>query len=102
MRQHWDDTKYPRLVYVETTNACDARCSFCLYERMERPVEIMKLDAFKTMANKVKAANLKIGAVFCFGEPLLDKEATEGGGPLQGHLAGLEGIVAHIRKQSGG
>lgn len=74
MRQHWDDSKYPRLVYVETTNACDARCSFCLYERMERPVVTMGLVAFKEMADKVKAGGLKIGAVFCFGEPLLDKQ----------------------------
>lgn len=74
MRHHWDTQKYPKLVYVETTNACDAKCTYCLYERMERPVRTMSNKDFEFIADKVKAAGLKIGAVFCFGEPLLDKK----------------------------
>lgn len=74
MRHHWDKDKYPKLVYIETTNACDARCTYCLYERMERPVEVMGNEEFRFVADKVKAGGLKIGAVFCFGEPLLDQE----------------------------
>ena len=72
MRRHWDDKRYPTLVYVETTNFCNATCEFCLYERMERPVEQMTLEQFKFVADKVKERGLKIGAMFCFGEPLSD------------------------------
>lgn len=77
MRHHWDNQQYPKLVYVETTNACDARCTYCLYERMERPAKIMAVSGFKVIADKVKAAGLKIGAMFCFGEPLLDPTLFE-------------------------
>jgi SAM-dependent methyltransferase len=72
MRGHWDARPYPRLVYVETTNACNARCTFCLYGRMERPVHTMSQDTFERIARKVQRRGLKIGAVFCFGEPLAD------------------------------
>jgi len=74
MRKLWDDKKYPTLVYVETTNFCNARCKYCLYEKMERPVEWMTFDQFKFIADKVKERGLKIGAMFCFGEPLADKD----------------------------
>jgi len=74
MRHHWDIARYPKLVYVETTNFCNARCTFCLYDRMERPVSWMSQETFRAIADKVKAANLKIGAMFCFGEPLADRD----------------------------
>lgn len=77
MRRHWDGQRYPKLVYVETTNFCNARCEYCLYERMERPVEHMSLDDFKRVADKVKQRGLKIGAMFCFGEPLADRTLFE-------------------------
>jgi SAM-dependent methyltransferase len=74
MRHSWDKRQYPKLVYVETTNFCDARCTYCLYDRMERPVKLMSLFDFQLVADKVKARGLEIGAVFCFGEPLADKQ----------------------------
>jgi hypothetical protein len=77
MRHWWDNKRYPTLVYVETTNFCDARCTYCLYDRMERPVELMNVDQFRIVADKVKVRGLQIGAVFCFGEPLADKQLFE-------------------------
>lgn len=73
MRHHWDADKYPSIVYVETTNYCNARCTFCLYERMERPVEFMSQEVFENIADKCLERGVKIGAMFCFGEPLADK-----------------------------
>lgn len=73
MLEHWDKSSYPALVYVETTNFCNARCTYCLYERMERPVTTMSFGKFKVVANKVAQRGLRIGAMFCFGEPLADK-----------------------------
>ena len=78
MRHLWDNDTYPKLLYVETTNFCNARCSYCLYERMERPVEHMSMDRFKELVHKIqKRSGLKIGAMFCFGEPLYDKQLFE-------------------------
>lgn len=73
MRHHWDAKKYPSIVYVETTNYCNARCTFCLYERMERPVEFMLQEVFEKVADKCLERGVMIGAMFCFGEPLADK-----------------------------
>lgn len=74
MRHHWDGRRYPTLAYVETTNFCNARCTYCLYDRMERPVEYMSNGDFEKVVAKVKQRGIKIGAMFCFGEPLSDKQ----------------------------
>jgi len=37
----------------------------------------MSLDTFKAVADKVKARGVPIGAMFCFGEPLMDPTLTE-------------------------
>jgi hypothetical protein len=37
----------------------------------------MELDTFKTIANKCKEKDIPIGALFCFGEPLLDPTIIE-------------------------
>jgi len=75
----WDEPnkKYPTIVYVETTNFCNAHCVCCLNDRCQRNRGIMTLDNFKKIADKVKARGLKIGAMFCFGEPLLDPTLFE-------------------------
>ena len=73
MRQRWNLDRYPQIVYVETTNYCNARCRYCLYERMERPVKTMSLEQFGRLCRKIKQKGLMIGALFCFGEPLADK-----------------------------
>jgi len=70
----WDDPKrrYPTIVYVETVNLCNALCLCCPTKRLKRPRGIMPLEDFKVIADKVKARGLKVGAMFCFGEPFLD------------------------------
>lgn len=74
---YWDNKRYPSLVYVETTNYCNAHCTFCLYGLMERPVEYMSVDQFKFIADKVKSRGILICAMFCFGEPLADPTLFE-------------------------
>jgi len=75
----WDNPKrrWPSIVYVETTNHCNAKCLACLNHRCKRIRGIMTLDDFKIIANKVKAHGAMIGAMFCFGEPLLDPTLFE-------------------------
>jgi len=75
----WDDPgrKWPNYVYVETSNFCNAYCLSCLNHRVERERYTMTLDEFKFIADKVKANGMKIGAMFCFGEPLTDDTLFE-------------------------
>lgn len=74
----WDTPRvYPSIVYVETTNYCNAQCRCCLNHRCKRIRGTMSLDTFKLIADKVKERGLKIGAMFCFGEPLLDPTLTD-------------------------
>jgi len=69
----WDHrSPWPTIVYVETSNYCNANCVVCPYSVVEVKKSIMSLDTFKLVADKVKARNLKIGGMFCFGEPLTD------------------------------
>jgi SAM-dependent methyltransferase len=44
---------------------------------MERPIKHMRYEEFRVIADKVKEQGLKIGAMFCFGEPLADKNIFE-------------------------
>ncbi len=91
----WDDMSrpWPSIVYVETTNHCNAMCASCLNHACKRQRGIMTLDTFKKIADKVKERGVKIGAMFCFGEPLIDqtlfqkyKYAKETGVLVPGHV----------------
>ena len=70
----WDELgrKWPTIVYIETTNFCNAFCLSCLNHRCKRKRGIMSLKDFKLIVDKLKERDLKIGAMFCFGEPLID------------------------------
>jgi len=70
----WDNPNrpWPSIVYVETTNYCNAMCAPCLNHRCKRIRGIMSLETFKEIAHKIKKRGVKIGAMFCFGEPLID------------------------------
>jgi len=70
----WDNLGrlWPTIVYVETTNFCNAHCLSCLNDQCVRKRGIMSLDTFKIIADKVKERGTRIGAMFCFGEPLID------------------------------
>jgi len=71
----WDSMRrpWPSVVYVETVNYCNANCVSCLNDRIVRKRRVMPDDEFRAVADKVKARGLKIGAMFCFGEPLMDR-----------------------------
>jgi len=71
------DRKWPGAVYIETTNRCNANCKACLNDKVLKKRATMDLDTFKQIATKVKARGLRIGAMFCFGEPLLDPSICE-------------------------
>lgn len=71
------DRPWPTVAYVETTNLCNANCLACLNDKIQRPRATMTQTEFEDVADKVKARGIQIGAMFCFGEPLLDKGIEE-------------------------
>lgn len=70
----WDNPTrpWPSVVYVETTNRCNANCAACLNDKVQRKRHTMDQWTFERVAKKISLKRLKIGAMFCFGEPLLD------------------------------
>lgn len=68
------------VVQIETTNRCNARCTFCFRERMRRPQGLMPWDVFEKIVLENPSG---IYDLCMHGEPLLD--------PL------LEERVAYIR-----
>jgi MoaA/NifB/PqqE/SkfB family radical SAM enzyme len=90
----WDDPgkPWPSVVYVETTNHCNARCLCCLNHRCERTRGVMSLESFRRVVDRVKSRKVKIGAMFCFGEPLIDPTLEE-----KYALADREGVMlSHV------
>ena len=75
----WDNNRpWPSIVYIETTNICNAHCLCCLNDRCKKDRGIMTFETFKLICDKIKQRpGLKIGAMFCFGEPLIDNNLFE-------------------------
>jgi len=67
------ERRWPSVVYVETTNHCNARCTCCLNHVCQRERGTMTMDTFRAVLERVRERPwLRIEAMFCFGEPLLD------------------------------
>jgi len=60
------------LIYqAETTNRCDAACTYCPHEKQARPLGAMSVDTF---AEVLRVASNKVMALHHFGEPLLNPD----------------------------
>jgi len=69
----------PKILQIETTNACNATCVMCPHSFMKRKTRVMNLKEFKkildnVMKNYPLIERLTING---FGEPLLDKGMIE-------------------------
>lgn len=73
----FDIKEFPRICFIETTNICNGKCSYCPRRMMTREQRVMTLDEFKIVADKIKKANFKIQAMYSFGEPLTDDTLFE-------------------------
>lgn len=59
---------------VETTNICNADCSFCAYRYMERPKTVMKWPVYeKAIASFIANGGGSINFTPTVGDPLVDK-----------------------------
>ena len=64
----------PKILQIETTNACNARCLMCPHRLMKRKVKVMNFEDFKKVLNNVmKNYKIKVLTLHSFGEPFLDK-----------------------------
>lgn len=67
---------HPRIMAIETTNACGLRCIMCPRNYMTRKVGFMKLDLFKKIIDQIKDYNDFVW-LHLFGDPLLDRNIGE-------------------------
>lgn len=64
----------PKVVYIETTNLCNADCIMCPHKKLSRKQGIMTEDLFNKIISDCGAMNLNGTQIFLHkeGEPLLD------------------------------
>jgi radical SAM protein with 4Fe4S-binding SPASM domain len=69
--------KFPRTVRVETTNHCQADCSFCPRSTIGRAKGFMKQELFEKVVRECADGGCRLIHLHGFGEPLLDKQLPE-------------------------
>lgn len=67
--------KIPEVIYIETTNKCNANCIMCPHDKMKRPLETMDEDIFRRIVISMKESDLSNTQLFLHkeGEPLCDE-----------------------------
>jgi len=69
---------YPKILQVENTNFCNARCLMCPHNKMKRRGKIMNLEDFKKIVKSVlKEYKIERLVITGFGEPFIDKGIIE-------------------------
>ena len=69
--------RFPRTVRVETTNHCQAACTFCPRDSIGRPKTFMKQEMFESIVRQCVDGGCRLMHLHGFGEPLLDKQLPE-------------------------
>ncbi len=67
----------PRIVYLETTNLCNAACVMCPREKLTRKKGVMNFGEFKVMVDQLRAFNLEWFSLTGFGEPLINRSMVD-------------------------
>lgn len=66
--------KLPRIIAIETTNFCNARCDMCPHKFMTRKKRVMDMELFKKIINQLVKYKMRVMQLDLngFGEPMLD------------------------------
>ncbi len=64
--------RFPTSIRIESTNACNGRCTMCPRQRMKRRIGVMEFDVFTHIVDQIPRGRRTIH-VHNFGEPLLDE-----------------------------
>lgn len=85
----------PKIVYIETTNKCNARCVMCPHTKMKRPTGFMSQQIFERIIKTMKEFDLQDVRLFLHkeGEPLLDQNIIERISYAKRQLKGLKELV---------
>lgn len=69
----------PKVIYIETTNLCNANCIMCPHEKITRKLDHMTDNIFYKIVNDCKKQKIKHSQIFLHkeGEPLLDNQIYE-------------------------
>ncbi|MBF0199361.1 MAG: SPASM domain-containing protein [Planctomycetes bacterium] len=65
---------FPKVVRVETTNACNAKCIICPHSEMSRPVKNMDQSLFERVVDECAENHCQELHLHNFGEPFIDKK----------------------------
>jgi len=63
---------FPKVVRIETTNACNAECVICPHRKMTRPVRRLDEALYRAIIDECSSFACKEVHLHNFGEPLLD------------------------------
>lgn len=69
--------KFPPVVKIETTNACNSSCIMCPHSIMKRDIGIMDDYLYEKIVKECANNNVKTLHLHNFGEPLLDKHFAD-------------------------
>jgi len=74
-----NENEFPKQVWIENTNHCNATCVMCPRELLTRSKKIMSFDLYERLINEISQYNHLVERVHMhnFGEPLLDKRLAE-------------------------
>lgn len=64
----------PKIIFIESTNACNYRCVMCARNKMRRKIGFMEFDLYKKIIDQLSNSNIKNVALQFYGEPLLHKK----------------------------
>lgn len=67
----------PKVVYAESTNACNATCVMCPRDEMGRAIGIMPMDLYRKIVDECAEWGVEELRLHNFGEPLIDKQIFE-------------------------
>ena len=73
------ESEFPKQVWIENTNHCNATCVMCPRELQTRAKRIMSFDLYEKLINEISQYSHTVERVHMhnFGEPLLDKRLAE-------------------------
>jgi hypothetical protein len=69
--------RFPAVVRLETTNACNARCIICPHREMHRPITTMDDGLYNQLIDECAEAGCREVHLHNFGEPMMDKRIEQ-------------------------
>lgn len=70
--------QFPVIIHIENTNICNAHCTMCPRDEMDRPQGVMGMELYGKILDEVTIhKNVRELHLHGFGEPLIDKNLVE-------------------------